>query len=120
MALHAISASGDRAMKISLTKDIERVRALARNRIDEMFAARINETIGPKASLYSVKYACALAFLNGVASPLISSRHEAETIIAKNTEMQAALAIIESDRQALQAEIDQASTAHEIERLISQ
>lgn len=107
-------------MKISLSKDIEKVRAAARIRVDEQFAARINEAIGPKASLYSVKYACALAFLNGVASPLISSRKDAEAIIAKNTEMQVALAIIESDRQALQAEIDEASTAPEIERLISQ
>lgn len=107
-------------MKISLTKDIEKVRALARNRIDEMFAARINEAIGPKASLYSVKYACALAFLNGVASPLISSHQEAETIIAKNTKMQAALASIEGERQALQEMIDKAEAAHEIERLLSQ
>lgn len=120
MALYAISASGDRAMKISLTKDIEKLRASARNRIDEQFAARINEAIGLKASLYSVKYASALAFLSGVASPLISSRQEAETIIAKNVQMQAALAPIEMERQALQAEIDAASTAHDIERLISQ
>ncbi|APY14329.1 hypothetical protein GJU93_02560 [Brucella sp. 10RB9212] len=107
-------------MKISLTKDIEKIRASARNRVDELFAARIDEAIGPKASLYSMKYAAALALLSGVVSPLISSMQEAEAIIAKNAEMQAALAIIESDRQALQAEIDEASTAHEIERLISQ
>nr|WP_278388393.1 hypothetical protein [Brucella intermedia] len=107
-------------MKISLTKDIEKVRAAARNRVDEQFTARINEAIGPKASLYSVKYAAALAFLNGVASPLISSRQEAETIIAKNTEMQAALATVENERQALQERIDTADTAQEIERLISQ
>ena len=107
-------------MKISLTKDIEKVRALARSRVDELFASRINEAIGPKASLYSVKYASALAYLTGVSSPLIASRQEAETVIAKNAEMQAALAILEGERQALQAQIDEASTAHEIERLISQ
>ena len=106
-------------MKLTLTKDIGAERKRARALLDEKFAALHAEVLGPKAALYAVKYAAAIAYLGGTVSPLIASRAEAEAIVAKNTDMQAALAAIEADRQRLQAEIDSAATAHELDLILS-
>lgn len=105
-------------MKIVLKKDIAKERQMAREQLDHFFAMRIATAIGPKAELYAVKYAAALAFSNGHASPLIENAAEAEAIIQKNHDMQAALASVESERQALQAEIDHAATARDIETIL--
>ncbi|WP_043062087.1 hypothetical protein [Brucella anthropi] len=105
-------------MKIALTKDMARERQAAREQLDQLFAARIEAALGPKATLYAVKYAAALAVLNGDGSPLIAGAAEAETVIRKNHDMQAALASVESERQTLQAEIDRAKTAREIETIL--
>lgn len=105
-------------MKIALKKDMTRERQAARERVDQLFAARIEAALGPKATLYAVKYAAALAVSNGYSSPLVMSLGDAQTVIQKNEAMQAALASVENERQALQAEIDRAQSAREIEAIL--
>lgn len=104
-------------MKIALKKDMAKERVIAREQLDNHFAIRIRTAIGLKGELYAVKYAAALAVFNGHASPLITSPAEADAVIQKNHEMQYRLASIEADRQAIQAEIDGARTAREIEAI---
>ncbi|MFC7067467.1 hypothetical protein [Brucella rhizosphaerae] len=106
-------------MKLSLKKDMTWERSKARLRLDAQFQSRIIEAIGDKAALYAVKYASALAYMNGMPSPLIESAEEAQAIIAKNTEMQSRLAVIETERQALQTQIDKAGTMHDLARFLS-
>lgn len=105
-------------MKIALKKDMAKERATAREQLDNHFAIRIREAIGLKADLYVVKYAAALAVSNGHVSPLVASNAEATIIIQKNHDMQSRLASIEIERQALQAEIDGAATAREIDAIL--
>ncbi|WP_273794689.1 hypothetical protein [Brucella intermedia] len=107
-------------MKIALKKDMARERLVARERIDQLFAARLEAALGPKAALYAVKYAAALAVSNGHSSPLVMSLGDAHTVIQKNEAMQAALASVENERQTLQAKIDQAESAREIETILEQ
>ncbi len=106
-------------MKITLTKDIGKERAAARKQVDALFAARTEAALGPKAALYAVKYSAAIAHMAGVPSPLIADSAAAEEIINRNKEMQAKLSVIERERQALQAKIDQAATAADIESVVS-
>ncbi|WP_435657954.1 hypothetical protein [Brucella pituitosa] len=105
-------------MKIALKKDMAKERIVARAHLDNHFAIRIRAAIGLKGELYAVKYSAALAVSNGHASPLITSPAEADVVIQKNHEMQNRLASIEADRQAIQAEIDRAATAREIEAIL--
>ena len=106
-------------MKISLKKDMAWERLRARQRLDDIFLPKINEVTGGKAALYTVKYTAAMSLINGVPSPLIADQQEAEAIIAKNALMQSSLALIETERQALQAKIDQAETTHELALILS-
>lgn len=107
-------------MKISLKKDMAWERLKARHRLDDIFLPKINEVIGEKSALYAVKYTAAMGLINGVSSPLIADLKEAEAIITKNAFMQERLASIETERQALQAQIDLAQTPSEIDKLLNQ
>ncbi|MBX8827259.1 hypothetical protein [Ochrobactrum sp. SFR4] len=95
-------------MKITLGKNINNERIKCRQELDNLFAQRISDALGNKAALYAVKYSAALAHMNGVSSPLISGDADAADIIERNNDMQTALAVIETERQAVQAQIDKA------------
>ncbi|GGB00778.1 hypothetical protein GCM10011491_31210 [Brucella endophytica] len=105
-------------MKITLKKDMDKERKAARAHLDELFAPRIEAALGPKAALYAVKYAAALAGCGGWSTPLVPHAAEAAIIIEKHHEMHKGLALIEAERQALQAEIDSADNCIQLQAIL--
>lgn len=97
-------------MKLSISKDMAAERLKARAALDELFLPRINEVLGPKAALYALKYAAALA----------GSAPDAEAIIAKHEAAMATIMQIEARRQELQGRINDAATVSEIDRVLKE
>jgi hypothetical protein len=97
-------------MKLVLKKDMAAERTMARARLDDILVPRINEMLGPKAALYALKYAAALA----------GAAPDAEAIIANHEAATAAVMTIEDQRQALQARIENAATVFDLEEILAE
>ncbi|MBZ9600767.1 hypothetical protein [Phyllobacterium chamaecytisi] len=97
-------------MKIEGKKDIAAERLRGRAAVDAVYVPRINAAMGPKFALYIVK---------GMDSSRFGGEDEALEIEKNYRTMIDRLATIESERQALQARIDAATTAAEIDAIIA-
>lgn len=97
-------------MKITGNKDIVAERLRGRAAVDAVYVPRINAAMGPKFALYIAK---------GMDSHRFGDADEALEIEKNYRTMIDRLATIESERQALQARIDAATTASEIDAIVA-
>lgn len=104
-------------MKLTPRKDLSALKADALLRLDQMHAARRPASIND--GLYAAKRAAALHVMAGGASPLVATADEARVILDKAAAADAALAALESDRQAAQADIRAAADWFELQAVIS-
>ncbi len=102
-------------MKITGKKNIEAERLRGRVAVDAVYVPRINAAMGPKFALYQAKaYSSATLQVGSLVSDV-----EADEVIRRFDELLASIAKIETERQALQARIDAASTASEIDAIVA-
>lgn len=99
-------------MKITGKKNIEAERLRGRSAIDAVMLPKIAAVMGDpvKFALYTVKAANSRMFADGFRNVIIEQKHEAQMM---------ELVKVEDERQALQARIDAATTAIEIEAIIA-
>lgn len=97
-------------MKIEGKKDLTKMRQHARDEIDLVFIPRINAILGPKFPLYQAKQQL-------VASAVIQGA-EAEDILDRFDTLMQRILPLEDERQAMQARIDNAASALEIETIV--
>ena len=100
-------------MKITGKKDIAAERLRGRAAIDAVYVPRINAAMGPKFALYQAK-----AFSASNEGALVFS-HESEAVLEKWNALLDGISTIESERQTIQARIDAATTASEIDAIVA-
>ena len=102
-------------MKFSGKKDISAERIRGRAAIDAAFLPRLNEVMGPKFALYQAK---AVAAGTGVGDAILFA-DDTEGFIKKFDKLMFEVSMIEDKRQAAQARVDAATSAAEIDAIIS-
>ncbi|MBZ9653559.1 hypothetical protein [Phyllobacterium lublinensis] len=100
-------------MKITGKKDLTVERLRGRAAVDAVMVPRINEAMGPKFALYQMK---AMLAQTGY---VMSVGDEADDILTRFSSTAKTVAILETERQALQARIDSAATAAEIDAIVA-
>lgn len=103
-------------MKIVGKKNIDAERIRGRASIDAVYVPRINAAMGPKFALYQAKAHSALA---GVGIGFVGRADNPQDIIDRFDALSHRVAAIETERQALQAKVDAATSAIEIEAIIA-
>ncbi|UXN62919.1 hypothetical protein N8E89_09340 [Phyllobacterium sp. A18/5-2] len=103
-------------MKIEGKKDLGVCRAEAREAVDAVYIPKLNAAMGPKFALYQAK---AHSALGGIGIGFVSKSDDPQEIIDRFDALSKCVASIESERQALQARIDAATTASEIDAIIA-
>lgn len=98
-------------MKIAGKKDLAACRTEARAAVDKIMLPRITEAMGPKFALYQAKGFDARLFGN--------NDEETAEIERRYVELVKSIAVIENERQAIQARIDSAQTAAEIDAIVA-
>ena len=104
-------------MKLTPRKDIDALRADALARLDIAHAARRPASIND--GLYAAKRAAALHVLAGGSSPLVATPDEARVILDKAAASDAAIATLEAQRQAAQADIRAAADWFQLQSAIA-
>lgn len=109
-------------MKLSVTKDLDALRAEALHRIDAAARRKRNDVAGQNADVHAMKLAEARAYLaGGSAGPLLAAEGAggeamlARQIVDKADQTASLLAKIEVDRQSCQKAIRTATTPAAIE-----
>lgn len=99
-------------MKITGKKNIEAERIRGRAEVDAVMLPKIAAVMGDpvKFALYTVKAANSRMFAEGFRNVIIEQKHEAHL-----TE----LVKVEDERQAMQARVDAATSASEIDAIIA-
>lgn len=107
MALRALDNEGHRTVKITGKKDLTAERLRAREVIDRIYMPRLSKVMGDpvKFALYRAK-ASEPRFFNAPSAP------EKHAVQLKE------LATIEDERQAVQARVDNATSAAEIDEIL--
>lgn len=100
-------------MKIEGKKDIAAERLRGRAAVDAVYVPRINAAMGPKFALYQMKTMLAQQNYK------MSETDDPQDIMTRFSTTAKAVASIESERQALQARIDAATTASEIDAIVA-
>jgi hypothetical protein len=104
-------------MKLTPRKDLDALKADALMRLDAAHAAMRPSSIND--GLYAAKRAAALHVLAGGSSPLVATADDARIILDKASAADAALAILEAQRQAAQADIRSAADWFELQSAIA-
>lgn len=110
MALRPLEHEGYRIVNITGRKDLTEERRRAREVIDRVYVPRINETMGPKFSLYQAKAQ------NGLF--LVESQNELDDVQKRFGSLLTAVALVENERQAVQGLVDNAKSSAEIDKII--
>ncbi|MDQ0996863.1 hypothetical protein QFZ34_002045 [Phyllobacterium ifriqiyense] len=98
-------------MKITGKKNIEAERLRGRAAVDAVMVPRINAAMGPKFALYQAKAAVAREGSNMFGKP--------SDIIKRHNLLLSSIIRVEEERQALQARIDAATSASEIDAIVA-
>ena len=104
-------------MKLTPRKDLTALKADALARLDHAHAAMRPASIND--ALYAAKRAAAMHVLAGGSSPLVATAEDARAILDKAAASDAALATLEAQRQAAQADIRAAADWFELQSAIS-
>ena len=103
-------------MKVKGKKDLTSERARGRAAIDAILLPRISDAMGPKFTLYQAK-AYAATIYGG--QHLVNDDTECEEIVARFDRLLTSIGKIETERQALQALVDAAKSAAEIDAILA-
>ena len=98
-------------MKVKGKKDLRVERARGRAAVDAVFMPRLYAAMGPKFNLYQLKASLAANGIDRLGNPV--------DILSKHAEMLDRIDTIEAHRQDIQARVDVAKSAAEIDAIIS-
>lgn len=112
MALRALDNESHRPVKIIGKKDLAKERLRARELIDRFYVPRIQHAMGPKFALYREKASLAK---DGLA---MSKGDDPKDIMERFNAHLQRIAVIEDERQEVQARIDNAASSVEINKIV--